>query len=144
VITKHPRLLRSLSWGGEDYARNVLKVLRTIAAGDTRAIRTIGNYVETQCPGETEYISPKPSERKTTFAANVFHIPDLPIESDLVAVMPLRAEFDGVLESISEAAGECGLRSLRSRNPANHLPLFSAFQRGRNAAGPHRLRTGPT
>ena len=36
LITRHSRLLRSLSWGDEDYAGNVLTVLRRIVeAGST-------------------------------------------------------------------------------------------------------------
>ena len=31
VINEHPRLLRSLSWGDEDYAGNALDIIHTIA-----------------------------------------------------------------------------------------------------------------
>ena len=40
AIDSYPRLLRSLSWGDEDYAGNVLGVLRRIAEKDPKAFRT--------------------------------------------------------------------------------------------------------
>jgi AbiJ N-terminal domain 5 len=39
VIDNHPRLLRSLSWGDEDYAGNVLTVLKTVIEKDTKALQ---------------------------------------------------------------------------------------------------------
>ena len=36
AIEGHPRLLRSLHWGDEDYEGNVLKVLPTILGGGLR------------------------------------------------------------------------------------------------------------
>ncbi|MGH8183535.1 MAG: hypothetical protein ACREPH_07745, partial [Rhodanobacteraceae bacterium] len=38
LITRHPRLLRSLSWGDEDYAGNVLTVVRHMVENDPRTL----------------------------------------------------------------------------------------------------------
>src|SRR6476659_7101714 len=72
LINASPRLLRSLHWGDEDYAGNVLGVLHTIAAADIMAFRTIEQFVNEHFPGNSEYVSAKPSERRITFAPNVF------------------------------------------------------------------------
>jgi len=114
TINRWPRLLRSLQWGDEDYAGNVLSVLRTIAESDLKAFRIIQKYVAERFPGESEYISAKPAERRITFAPNVFSVPDKPIEPDLVAVMmPIRAEFDAVLKAIRRACAAARFRCTR-------------------------------
>src|SRR5260370_13415217 len=76
MINSHPRLLRSLSWGDEDYAANVLIVLRRIVEHDPKALPMIESYLDKNFPGESHYISAKPSERKITFAPNVFQVPE--------------------------------------------------------------------
>jgi hypothetical protein len=115
TITKYPRLLRSLSWGDEDYSGNVLGVLRRIAEADPKAFRIIEQYVDEHFPGESEYISAKPAERRITFAPNVFAVPDFSVEADLAAVMmPLRAEFTPVYRAMMRACKAAGFRCLRA------------------------------
>ncbi len=100
TIDNYPRLLRSLSWGDEDYSGNVLGVLKSIAEDDPIACRTIEEYLDEHFPGESEYVSAKPAELRITFAPNVFNVPDMSPESDLVAVMmPLSAEFSAVYKA---------------------------------------------
>jgi hypothetical protein len=95
IINRHPRLLRSLSWQDEDYAGNVLSVIRRIVEQDPRTFPVIKSYLDKKFPGESHYISAKPSERKITFAPNVFQVPDGYVELDLAAVMmPFAAEFN--------------------------------------------------
>jgi len=115
LIVNHPRLLRSLSWRDEDYSGNVLIVLRRIVEQDPRTLRIIEEYLDKYFPGESIYISAKPSERRITFAPYVFQVPDAHVEVDLVAVMmPFTKEFDPVYESIKRATTECDLRCLRA------------------------------
>jgi hypothetical protein len=115
VINHHPRLLRSLSWGDEDYAGNVLTVLRRIVEQDPRALPIIEAYLDKTFPGESTYISAKPAERKITFAPYVFQVPDAYVEVDLVAVMmPFSMEFDAAYISIKSACRDAGLRCLRA------------------------------
>lgn len=115
LINDHPRLLRSLSFGDEDYGGNVLSVLRAIVEKDPRQLRVIESFLDDNFPATTTFISAKPSERKITFAPSVFQIPDGLIEHDLVAVMmPFRREFDGVFAAIKEACETVMMRGLRA------------------------------
>ncbi|MGH8657761.1 MAG: hypothetical protein ACREV4_04565 [Gammaproteobacteria bacterium] len=115
VITRHSRLLRSLSWGDEDYAGNVLTVLRSIVERDPRTLPIIEAYLDQHFPTKSTYVSAKPSERRITFAPYVFQVPDGYVELDLVAVMmPFSMEFTRVYEAIKRATSECSLRCLRA------------------------------
>jgi hypothetical protein len=115
VIDNHDRLLRSLSWGDEDYSGNVLEVLQSIAERDVRAISVIESYVDKRYPGEAHFISAKPAERRITFAPHVFQVPDGYMELDLVAVMmPFSRDFDSVYEAIRNACKTNNLRCLRA------------------------------
>ena len=115
TIEGYPRLMRSLHWGDEDYAGNVLGVLRRIAEQDPAAFKAIHEYVDERWPGRSEYISAKSSERKITFAPNVFTVPEFSVEADLAAVMmPMHAEFEPVFRAIKKACGRSALRCLRA------------------------------
>jgi hypothetical protein len=115
TIIEHPRLLRSLYWGDEDYSGNVLEMLQMISNQNEKSLSIIEDYLDEKYPGKQQYISAKPSERKITFAPNVFQIPeDHSVERDLVAVMmPFRSEFDPVYQGIQVACKKAGLRCLR-------------------------------
>lgn len=117
TIDNHPRLLRSLNWGDEDYSGNVLSVLRSIAEDNLNAFNMIEEYVNKRFPGESEYVSAKPAERRITFAPNVFSVPEMSLERDLVAVMmPMSAEFNKVYEAIGRSCTAAGLRCLRAND----------------------------
>lgn len=115
TIDKYPRLLRSLDWGDSDYSGNVLGVLRYIAESDPRAFQKVERYVNERFPDTTtEYISAKAAVRRIEFAPNVFEVPDVAVEPDLVSVMmPFNAEFQHVYKAIQRACKSAGLRSLR-------------------------------
>lgn len=114
TINMYPRLLRSLEWGDEDYAGNVLGVLQEIAGTDREAFNTIEQFVNENFPGDSEYISAKPAERRITFAPNVFTVPELSLEPDLaVVMMPFDAEFTSAYKAIRKACKSAGLRCLR-------------------------------
>lgn len=114
LISNHPRLLRSLNWGDEDYSGNALTVIKQIAEQSMSAFAKFEQYVAEKYPGEGQYVSAKPSVRKITFAPNVFQVPELRTETDLVAVMmPIRIEFDPIHEGIKKACSRVGYRCLR-------------------------------
>jgi AbiJ N-terminal domain 5 len=114
-IDGHSRLLRSLSWRDDDYDGNVLDVLKDIVSSNPSALPVIESYVDRKYPGEGQYVSAKPSERKITFAPNVFQVPDAYVELDLVAVMmPFSKEFDPVYAAIGGACKANALRCLRA------------------------------
>ena len=116
IINGHHRLLRSLSWGDEDYAGNVLNVLVQMGARDPRLIPRVQEYVDTTYPSEDAlFVSAKASVRKITFAPTVFDVPDGYVEPDLVAVMmPFEAKFDPVIKAIRDACESHRLRCLRA------------------------------
>lgn len=115
LIVNHPRLLRSLAWGDEDYEGNVLQVLRRIADRNPAALGTIGEYIDKRFAVQSTYISAKPSQRRITFAPYVFQVPELTVESDLLAVMmPFAMEFDSAFDAIKRSASECDLHCLRA------------------------------
>lgn len=117
IIHEHPRLLRSLSWRDGDYDSHVLPVLKEIVERDPHALKVIEDYLDDYFPGETYYISAKPSERNITFAPSVFRVPEGEIEPDLVAVMmPFRQEFDLVYEAVKKASAANNFRCLRADN----------------------------
>jgi len=115
LISEHPRLLRSLSWGDEDYAGNALTIIKRIAELDENAFAIFEKHVAEKYPEESQFISAKPSERKITFAPSVFQVPEnTAIESDLVTVMmPFNAAFNTVHEGIRRACSAAGYRCLR-------------------------------
>jgi len=113
-IKHHSRLLRSLSWGDEDYAGNVLTVLRQIVEYKPKTVEVIESYLDRKFPGESHFISAKPSERKITFAPNAFQVPDSYVQLYLVAVMmPFAAELCAVYEAIRRACASNTLECLR-------------------------------
>ena len=117
LITNHDRLLRSLAWGDEDYSGNVLNILTRIASQNESALDVFENYLNGKFDDETHYISAKPSERKITFAPNVFEIPNTPIETDLAAVMmPFDVALDPVFQTIQNSCAAAGYRGLRADN----------------------------
>jgi AbiJ N-terminal domain 5 len=115
LIQSHPRLLRSLSWGDEDYAGNALSIIGQIAEHDPKALEAFERHANTKYPDETQFISAKPAERKITFAPNVFQVPENPsIERDLVALMmPFDASFAPTHQAIKRACAAAGYRCLR-------------------------------
>lgn len=115
IINNHVRLLRSLSWGDEDYSGNALSVLSSIDAADPKAIQIIEDYVNSKFAGNATYISAKPSEKKITFAPSVFSIPDGEVDLALVAVMmPFGVEFNPVHQAITRACTATFRRCLRA------------------------------
>ena len=113
-ISKHPRLLRSLHWGDEDYSGNVLNILRQIADKDSSALSIIDDYINSHFEGETHYISAKPSEKRITFSPSVFEIPNVSVENSLVAIMmPFKAELEPVFKTIRVSCNDASYRALR-------------------------------
>lgn len=115
IISSHPRLLRSLSFGDQDYGGNIISVLRAMVDHNPSALSTLKEYLDQWYPDQNiTYISAKPSEKKISFAPNVFTIPDGNVEEDLITVMMPFAGFDGVYQSIRNACANAGFRCLRA------------------------------
>ena len=115
IISGHPRLLRSLSFGDEDYGGNIINVLRSMSDFNPEALTDVKDFLDRWYPDQNiTYISAKPAERKITFSPSVFSIPDGDVENDLVAVMMPFAGFDGVYQSIKNSCNNSGFRCLRA------------------------------
>jgi hypothetical protein len=115
TINRHERLLRSLSWGDQDYSGNVLTVLRRIADQDLAALDQFESLLDKKYPEESHFVSAKPSPKKLTFAPHDFAVPEITVEADLVAVMmPFRTEFRDVHEAIKLACEFTRFRCLRA------------------------------
>ncbi len=125
IISGHPRLLRSLSFGDEDYGGNIINVLRAMSDFNSDALAAVKEFLDRWYPDQNiTYISAKPAERKITFSPSVFSIPDGDVEDDLVAVMMPFAGFDGVYQSIKNACSNSGLRCLRADDIWDHSSII--------------------
>jgi len=116
LISKHDRLLRSLRFGDEDYAGSCISVLRTIEEKQPGIVEEIEKYLNMNYPLDNAVnVSSVPTEKTMTFSPNVFDVPDLTVESDLISVMmPFAKEFDPVYETIKSACIALGYRCLRA------------------------------
>ncbi len=114
LINNHHRLLRSLSFGDEDYEGHVTQVLLDIVRKDPSNLQEISDYVHNKLGDDSTYISSKPASRRITFAPSVFAVPDVEIRPDLVAVMMPFAGFDAVYAAIKEACSDAGFDCLRA------------------------------
>lgn len=125
LIKGHKRLLRSLSWGDEDYSGNVLNVLNGIASQNESALNVFETYLDEKFEEETHYISAKPSAIKITFAPNVFEIPNTPVENDLIAVMmPFDSSLKVVYEAIKNSSKGTKYRVLRADDIWEHSTII--------------------
>jgi len=123
VVSNHDRLLRSLSFGDDDYSGNAHGVIFSIAERDSDNIDIIEQFI-TEHYGEPEpvaigmNISTAPNKgRKIIFSPSVFDVPSGEVESDLIAVMtPFAPQFEGVFQSITFAASQAGFRTLRAKD----------------------------
>jgi hypothetical protein len=121
VIDGHPRLLRSLSFGDDDYSGNILDVLRDFYNEDASSPSKVAAYLDRKYPEESTYVSSIHSVRRISFAPNVFQVPDCMVEFDLVSVMmPFGKEYEDVLITIRKSCEEAGLRCKRADDIWEH------------------------
>lgn len=114
LINSHPRLLRSLGFGDDDYGGHVVNVLHQIATDDPANLGRIQQYIVQHFGDGSTYVSSLPSANRITFAPNVFKVPEIELRSDLVAVMMPFAGFDQVFQAIKQAVASAGLECLRA------------------------------
>lgn len=115
LITGHPRLFRSLSFGDDDYSYCVLQVLQEVSTKDTDLLAIVEDYLNEKFPPESVFVSSRSSTSVITFAPIVFDVPDTLVEPDLLAVMmPFASEFAGIHEAVKLAALSTGFRCLRA------------------------------
>ncbi|MCO8061841.1 hypothetical protein [Acinetobacter lwoffii] len=125
LIENHPRLLRSLYWEDNDYAANIINILKEIHSKDSNALKIIGGHIDRKYPApNTVYVSTQVKAKTITFSPSVFTIPEGEIENDLIAVMMPFSGFDSVYDSIKKASGNAGFRCLRADDIWNNSTII--------------------
>lgn len=115
-VERHPRLLRSLSWGDPDYDGLALSFLRDMIGHDGENLELVRRYVTDKCPAEGENVSSEPTEgKRIVFSPSVFAVPTEPMDTSLVSVMmSFRPELSDVYKTIRNAADETGFNCRRA------------------------------
>jgi len=115
IIKNHDRLLRSLLFDDDDYSDSVLNVITEMTAQNNSILDDIDTYLNNKFEDGSLYVSARPSERKITFAPNVFEVPNTNIETDLVAVMmPFDASMIETYKAIEKSSINTEYRVLRA------------------------------
>lgn len=125
LITGHDRLLRSLSFGDDDYAGNAIGMMVKIVERDYENLHIISQYMADNY-GEEVSISSVPGRGKAiTFRPSVFEVPDDGLDPDLIAVMtPFAPGFEPVFDAIRSAATAAGYKVLRAKDIWEHSAVI--------------------
>ena len=114
VVQSHSRLLRSLSFGDEDYAGHVMSVLLSMVGRDPANLKRIEDYVSARFAPGGESVSSIELGRRVYFTPSVFEAPPEPVDPSLVAVMmPFEADLKPVYKAIKAAATARSLKCQR-------------------------------
>jgi hypothetical protein len=115
-VQNHPRLLRSLSWGDEDYEGLALEFLNRMVSLAPGNLDTVTKFVHSKCPEAGEYISSEETNRRrVVFSPAVLDVPTAPVEYNLVsAMMPFSGEFSSVYETIKSSCFHSGFTCKRA------------------------------
>lgn len=113
IINEHPRLLRSLSFGDNDYESSILDVLSQIVQIDSTNLEELKGFVSRKysVPLVSDFVSTAHSEvpkRMITFSPQVFSIPQKDQNDKLVSVM-LPFSQAKTFDSIKKACGNLSL-----------------------------------
>ena len=117
-VTGHDRLLRSLSFGDDDYSGNAHRVMMEIAQANPRNLGIIEEYVREHYGTIGENISTAAGRaRQIVFTPAVFEVPDDGVDPKLISVMtPFAPEFEPVFEAIRGACNDAGMKALRAKD----------------------------
>ena len=116
AVSGHPRLLRSLSWGDDDYEGHVLQMLKDMIDARPENYALMLDYVSRTCPEGGEFISSSDDgARRIVFSPSAFTVPAEKTDLNLVSVMmPLAASFSPVYDTIRTAASAAEFQCLRA------------------------------
>ena len=119
-------MLRSLSWGDEDYDGLALTFLRKMIGSNDENLTTVQNYILKKCSVSGEDISSEQSEgRKIVFSPNIFDVPSEEVDSNLVSVMmPFQPSLSPVYDAIKLASSDAGLACARADDIWNHSTVI--------------------
>lgn len=124
-VERHPRLLRSLSFGDEDYDGLALTFLRKMIGTNYENLKIVQDYIARKCTNSGENISSiDDGGRKIVFSPSIFSIPAEPINPNLVSVMmPFSADLAHVYESIKQASRNAGFECMRADDIWDHSTI---------------------
>ncbi len=125
-VERHPRLLRSLSFGDDDYDGLALTFLRKMIGPNDENLTIVQQYVSKKCTISGEDISSEStSERKVVFSPNIFILPADSVDPKLVSVMmPFSPSLNSVYGSIKSAAQQQGLECARADDIWDHSTVI--------------------
>lgn len=118
IIENHPRLLRSLSFGDDDYEGNILSVINDMIKKDPENLKELKLYISEKysTPQVSEFISTAHLEipkRMITFSPQVFEIPSKPQNDKLISVM-LPFNLQPSFTAIKNACDNLGLDCMKA------------------------------
>lgn len=116
MVTGHPRLLRSLSWGDSDYEGNVLEMIKVIIDADPSNYALLLDFVARTCPEGGEFVSSSDDgARRIVFSPSVFKVPSEKPDINLVSVMmPFGGSMSPVYGAIKAATAAAGFGCKRA------------------------------
>ncbi len=118
IIENHSRLLRSLSFGDDDYEGNVLEVVGAMINRDGKNLNEIKTYLVNKfsTPKVSEFVSTghlETPKRIITFSPQVFSVPLKPQNDKLVTVM-LPFKLQQTFESIKAACNNLNVDCVKA------------------------------
>lgn len=118
LVENHSRLLRSLSFGDDDYEGCAIQVLTAMAEAGEQNLAEIDQYVTSRFGGGgTSISSSATSGPRIYFQPSVFTVPSEAPDGNLVsAMMPFGGAFNGVYSAIQQASEQCGMHCERADN----------------------------
>ena len=125
-VDNHGRLLRSLSWGDEDYDGLALMFLRRMIGKNDENLITVKNYINKKCTISGENISSeKTDKRKIVFSPSIFDVPTEPVDSKLISVMmPFQSDMTPVYKAIKKASKASGFSCKRADDIWKHSTVI--------------------
>lgn len=125
-VERHPRFLRSLSWGDDDYDGLALTFLRKMIGPNDENLAVVQEYVAKKCTNSGENVSSEENDgRKIIFSPSIFQIPNESVNPNLISVMmPFGPELSPVYESIKKASTEAGFSCKRADDIWDHSTII--------------------
>ena len=125
-VESHPRLLRSLSWGDDDYDGLALVFIRKMIGANDENLSVVKDYISKECTTSGENASSEVSGgRKIIFSPNIFDVPIDDFDPSLVSVMmPFSSDLTPVYEAINGAASETGYVCKRADDIWDHSTII--------------------
>ena len=125
-VDNHSRLLRSLSFGDDDYDGLALQFLRRMIGENDENLKTVKDYVNKKCTISGENISSeKTDKRKIVFSPTIFDVPTDPVDPKSISVMmPFQSDMSDVYKTIKKASKEAGFSCKRADDIWKHSTVI--------------------